>query len=77
MENITVNVTEKIISREKQLPIIRSAVSLSCLPIKIAALGAPPDPANMEMNFFVNRLPDFTTSLKKSIRIFCAVFSAL
>ena len=44
---MTVSATAHIIRNEKQFPIIFCAVSLSFFPIYIAALGAPPEPANI------------------------------
>ena len=44
---MTVSATAHSIRNEKQFPIIFCAVSLSFFPIYIAALGAPPEPANI------------------------------
>ena len=50
---MTVSAAAHIIRNEKQFPIIFCAVSLSFFPIYIAALGAPPEPANIA-NAFIN-----------------------
>ena len=46
ISSTAVSTAEIIICRQKQLPIIFSAVLLSPLPMKIEALGAPPELIN-------------------------------